>query len=196
MAHGTNETEIKLAVESPQAVRRLLRAAGFTISRRRVFEANVIFDTPKLTLRKAGAVLRVRKAGRLATITYKGRPAVAKYKSREELELEIADGATMTAIVDRLGFSPVFRYEKYRTEYRQRRGAGMAMLDETPVGVYLELEGSPRWIDRTARGMGFSEQDYIVRSYARLYLEWCRRKGLKPGDMVFGPTRKKAGAKA
>jgi adenylate cyclase class 2 len=186
MAHGANETEIKLAVESTQAARRLLRAAGFTVSRRRVFESNVIFDTPKLTLRQAATLLRVRQAGGLSTITYKGRPAVARHKSREELELEIGDAATMSAIIERLGLSPVFRYEKYRTEYRQSRGAGMAMLDETPVGVYLELEGSPRWIDRTARQLGSSERDYIVRSYARLYLEWCRRKRVKPGDMVFG----------
>ncbi len=188
MAHGVNETEIKLAVESAQAARRLLRAAGFTISRRRVFESNVIFDTPRLTLRKAAALLRVRKAGSISTITYKGRPAVARYKSREELETEIADGATISAIIERLGFSPVFRYEKYRTEYRRSRGAGIAMLDETPVGVYLELEGPPRWIDRTARQLGFAERDYILCSYAQLYLEWCRRRRVKPAGMVFGRT--------
>jgi adenylate cyclase class 2 len=192
MTHGANETEIKLAVESAQAARRLLRAVGFTVSRRRVFESNVIFDTPKLALRQAAALLRVRKAGGVSTITYKGRPAVARHKTREELELEIADAATMSSIIERLGLSPVFRYEKYRTEYRQSRGAGMAMLDETPVGVYVELEGSPRWIDRTARQLGFSERDYIVCSYARLYLEWCRRKRVKPADMVFGRAGKKA----
>jgi len=192
MTHGANETESKLAVESTQAARRLLRAVGFTVSRRRVFESNVIFDTPKLALRQAAALLRVRKAGGVSTITYKGRPAVARHKTREELELEIADAATMSSIIGRLGLSPVFRYEKYRTEYRQSRGAGMAMLDETPVGVYVELEGSPRWIDRTARQLGFSERDYIVRSYARLYLEWCRRKRVKPADMVFGRAGKKA----
>jgi adenylate cyclase class 2 len=195
MAHAANETEIKLAVDSTQAARRLLRAAGFTVSRRRVFESNVIFDTPKLALRQAATLLRVRKAGGLSTITYKGRPAVARHKSREELELEIADAATMSSIIGRLGLSPVFRYEKYRTEYRQSRGAGMAMLDETPVGVYVELEGSPRWIDRAARQLGFSERDYIVRSYARLYLEWCRRKKVKPADMVFARAGMKASAK-
>ena len=186
MTHGANETEIKLAVAGPQSARWLLRLAGFTISRRRVFESNVIFDTPKLSLRKAGTLLRVRHAGSVSTITYKGRPVVARHKSREELELEIGDAATMGAVLDRLGLRPVFRYQKYRTEYRQSRGAGMAMLDETPVGVYLELEGSPRWIDRTARQLGFTGQDYILLSYARLYLDWCRKKRLKPGDMVFG----------
>ena len=33
---------------------------------------------------------------------------------------------------------------------------GIAMLDETPVGTYIELEGSEAWIDRTARRMGLA----------------------------------------
>jgi hypothetical protein len=35
------------------------------------------------------------------------------------------------------------------------------MLDETPAGVFLELEGPSRWIDRTARRLGFAESDYL-----------------------------------
>ena len=97
----------------------------------------------------------------------------------------MTDAATMDAIFERLGYRPVFRYEKYRTEYRLERGAGMATLDETPVGTYLELEGTPAWIDRMARRMGFDEHDYITASYARLYVEWCGKKRRTPGNMVF-----------
>jgi adenylate cyclase class 2 len=183
--HSPTETEIKLAVPDVRTARKLLRAAGFAVSRRRVFESNVIFDTPRLTLRRASTLLRLRQAGGLITVTYKGRPAVAKHKSREELELTVADASTMDAIFERLGYRPVFRYEKYRTEYRLQRGAGMATLDETPVGIYLELEGAPAWIDRMARRMGFAEQDYITASYARLYLDWCRMKRVKASNMVF-----------
>ena len=186
MTHSPTETEIKLAVPNLRAARRLLRTAGFTVSRRRVFESNIIFDTPRLTLRRSSTLLRLRQAGGLTTITYKGQPAVARHKTREELELTVSDPTTMDAIFERLGFRPVFRYEKYRTEYRQNRGAGMATLDETPVGLYLELEGSPHWIDRTARQMGFGEQDYITSSYGRLYLDWCRINRVKPSNMVFG----------
>jgi adenylate cyclase class 2 len=52
--------------------------------------------------------------------------------------------------------------------------------------MYLELEGPPGWIDRTARQMGFSEEHYITLSYARLYLDWCRKNRVKPSNMVFG----------
>jgi len=59
------------------------------------------------------------------------------------------------------------------------------LLDETPIGNFLELEGSPRWIDRTARRLGFSPKDYINRSYGYLYLAWCRERRIRPKDMVF-----------
>ena len=60
------------------------------------------------------------------------------------------------------------------------------MLDETPVGVFLELEGTAHWIDRTAHRLGFGASHYITRSYGGLYLEWCKRQRVKPSNMVFG----------
>ncbi len=185
MTHAARETEIKLAVPDAKTARDLLRAAGFQVSKRRVFETNLVFDTPEMSMRRASTLLRVRQAGGAATLTFKGPPDVGRHKSREELELEISDARAMGAIIERLGLGPVFRYDKYRTEYRQPGHSGMAMLDETPVGVYLELEGPPAWIDRTARKLGFVEEDYITTSYARLYLEWCERSGVRPKDMVF-----------
>ncbi len=185
MSQGTQETEIKLALKDASSARRLLRTAGFVVSRRRVFEANTVFDTPEQSLRTASRLLRIREAGRMATLTYKGVPQGGKHKSREELEVTIDGAARMTAIVERLGYRPVFRYEKYRTEFRQARRAGVAMLDETPIGVFLELEGTAQWIDRTARRLGFQESDYITDSYGRIYLDWCAAQGLAPGDMKF-----------
>ena len=185
MASGTREIEIKLPVADAATARKLLRRAGFRVSRRRVFEANTVFDTPGLSLRASQRLLRVREAGGVATLTYKGPPAVGRHKSREELELVVPRAATMAAVLDRLGFRPVFRYEKYRAEYRQPGIPGVATVDETPVGVYVELEGSPRWIDRTARALGFAERDYITASYGRLYLEWCQRNGVEPGNMLL-----------
>ena len=182
---NSREIEIKLRVPDADEARRLLREAGFRIFRRKVFEANAIFDTPKLTLRKAGKLLRVRNAGGAATLTYKGTATVFKHKSREELEIGIADPHRMSAILERLGLTPAFRYEKYRTEYWQSGQPGLAMLDETPIGVYLELEGPPRWIDSTARRLGFSPEDYITASYASLYLEWRQRRRIRALHMLF-----------
>jgi adenylate cyclase class 2 len=187
-----HETEIKLAVPDVRTGRRLLRTAGFLISRRRVFEANTVFDSSKGTLRRGRTLLRLREAGGLATLTYKGPPLPSRHKTREELETEVTDARVMRSIIEHLGFRAEWRYEKYRTEYRLERGAGMATLDETPIGVYLELEGSPRWIDRMARVLGFTHQDYSTASYSRLYLEYCKKRGIKPGDMIFSRIDAKA----
>jgi adenylate cyclase class 2 len=189
MKHNGREVEIKLRVSGAAEARRMLRAAGFRVSRRRVFEKNTVFDASSQTLRKSARLLRVRETGKIAKLTYKGPPDGGKHKSREELELEVSDARTIAAIFDRLGYHPAFRYEKFRTEFRQRGSGvatgGVATVDETPIGVYLELEGSPAWIDRTAYRLGFAEKDYITASYARLYVESCEARCVEPGNMLF-----------
>jgi adenylate cyclase class 2 len=175
-------------VESAAAGRPLLRAAGFRVSKRRVFEANALFDTPSGDLRMAGTLLRVRQVGAQGVLTYKGVSEPGKYKSREELETKVADPGRLCEILGRLNFVPGFRYEKYRTEYQRPRESGVATLDETPVGVYFELEGQPTWIDRTARRMGFAESAYIMASYHGLYIDYCRDRGVPPTNMTFEAT--------
>ena len=88
-------------------------------------------------------------------------------------------------IFNEIGYHPIFRYEKFRTEYAKAPGTGKVLLDETPIGNYLEIEGSPRWIDSTARLLGFSTADYITRSYGYLYLAYCRERRISPNDMLF-----------
>jgi len=163
----------------------LLRAAGFRVSKRRLFEANTLFDTARGALRRNGRLLRVREVARLGILTYKGTEAIGKYKDREELEVEVSDPRRLSEILSRLDFVPTFRYEKYRTEYRRSGEAGLATLDETPIGAYLELEGVPRWIDRSARRLGFAESDYSTASYYGLYADYCRRHGLRVTHMTF-----------
>ena len=180
------ETEIKLAMENALTARRLLSRAGFRVSSRRAFEANTVFDTEEGALRFSGRLLRVRESAGRVTITFKGPPKAGPHKSREELETEAGNAGACRAIFERLGFRPMFRYEKYRAEYRRRGVAGVATVDETPIGTFIELEGNARWIDRTAKELGFAPASYITASYGTLYLEWCARRGVKAGDMVFG----------
>ena len=185
MAHGGRETEIKLAVKTAGVARAMLRRAGFRVSRRRAFEANTVFDTAARALQSTRRLLRVREAAGAVIITYKGPPEPGPHKSREEVETRVADAQASVAILQRLGFMPVFRYEKYRAEYRKSGAPGIATVDETPIGAYVELEGAPRWIDRTARALGYAAADYITSSYGSLYMDWCRRRGVKPSNMVF-----------
>ncbi len=179
------ETEIKLALDGVSQGRRLLRRAGFRVSRRRVHERNTVFDTPDGTLRSRGQLLRLREAGSLVTLTFKERATTSKHKSRVEFETAVGDPETVRAILGALGLEPVFWYEKFRTEYAVEGSKGLATLDETPIGVFLELEGEPSWIDQSAAAMGFQQSSYITDSYAALYRVFSSARGGDPAMMAF-----------
>ena len=144
-----------------------------------------MFDSADLGLRKSGSMLRIRTVGGECVLTWKGPARKGRHKDREEIETAAGDARALASVLERLGFHPVFRYEKYRTEYRRAGQRGIAMLDETPIGTYLEVEGPARWIDAAARDLGYSPGDYITASYGALYLEHRGREPMATADMVF-----------
>ena len=182
---GPVETEIKLAVQKKEDTERRLHKAGFVIESPRKFEGNTLYDTPDQQLRQNRSLLRLRQAGDQGIVSWKGRPVNVPRKTRPELETTVGSLDALAAIVTQLGFKPVFRYEKFRTEYGRPPDTGVVVLDETPIGTFLELEGPGQWIDATAAELGFSLRDYILDSYARLYVLDCERLGLQPKHMVF-----------
>ncbi len=179
------ETEIKLRVGSASKTRALLRRHGFTVIHPRVFEQNLVLDDSERSLWTRGLLLRVRGAGKITTCTFKGPETPGRHKRREEREFHAGDLASCVAVFAALGFRETFRYEKYRTEFARAREPGHVTLDETPIGIFMELEGPARWIDRTAKLLGFPREAYITLSYGRLYEEWCQEKGIAPKDMRF-----------
>jgi adenylate cyclase, class 2 len=185
---GNTETEVKIRLQSPEAAIERLSASGFVVSKPRVFEANTVFDTPEESLRATGRLLRLREVASQAIVTFKGPADVGKHKSREELETSMGDALTAASIFERLGFAARFRYEKYRTEYERPAQHGVVTVDETPVGWFMELEGTSEWIDRTAAELGYSESEYLTDSYGALYLQHCEKTGLTPTHMVFPTT--------
>ncbi len=176
------ETEIKLRLADASSGKRKLRQAGFHVSKRRVLETNVLFDTADGRLRRDKKIVRLRRCGSKWLATFKGPGGKGdRYKVREEVETGLADGAALERILVEAGLRASYFYEKYRTEYRRPGERGCAMLDETPAGVFLELEGSPGWIDRTARRMGYGPSEYITESYATIW----RREGKGKQGMRF-----------
>ena len=196
------ETEIKLRIADVPAMRKQLRKFGFVPIHRRALEDNVLYDTPDRKLRQVRSLIRLRHYGARWVLTYKDTPDPDQhFKSRVELETEIQEPQAIRSILEVLGLQPVFRYQKYRAHYRQLdpgpgRPGGEVALDETPVGNFLELEGSRAWIDRVARQLGYSRSDYTTSSYGALYREDCRKRGVPPGDMLFaeppGRNRRRA----
>jgi adenylate cyclase, class 2 len=190
MRHGS-EIEIKLAVTNLAAARRKIRSLDFVQIIPRHFESNMLYDFADLRLRASRCLLRLRRANREWWLTFKGPPeASVRYKSRPEMETRIEDGKQLEMILGGLGLERTFQYDKYRTVFAPRkteRGAkgALLVLDETPVGNYLELEGPEVWIDRTAERLGYRREDYITASYGALYRTHCEVHGIVPADMVF-----------
>src|SRR5260370_1376174 len=116
------------------------------------------------------------------------------YKVREEIEVVVADAGVLTRIFEGLGMNGWFRYEKYRTTFQLPDSEAWAKgllieLDETPIGTFVELEGPTAAIDHAPHGLAYSKREYVLKTYLRLYIEDCRRKGEQPSHMLF-PKRK------
>lgn len=210
MPKATNrEIEIKLRVSDLQSLVQRIRDLGATF-KGRMFEQNTIYDTPGSDFRNSGRLLRVRletsapagaslhedrllrpraRPGR-GVLTSKAPPHPGgggfdrpRYKERLERELEILNPEVWPRALRTLGLRPSFTYEKFRSTFELPRL--QLDLDETPAGSFLELEGSPHAIDRTARALGFTSRDYFLGTYWDLYAADCRRRGRPIKNMVF-----------
>lgn len=211
------ETEIKLRVRDLPSLRKALKSLGarkVSGGMGHVHEWNIAFDTPDGELKRRGQLLRIRTerpvdAGghlrgktREVTLTFK-KPTRARgtsaerrsraHKVREEMEMQITDGDALRQIIEELGMRVWFRYEKFRTTFclpDKRWAAGLLIeLDETPIGTFVELEGAAVAIDRAAKALGFSSQEYITANYFVLYRDECHRRGVEPRDMVFANAK-------
>ena len=190
MVIGGTETEVKIRLANAPDILARLHDAGFAVSTPRQFEANTLYETKDGSVARNGMLLRLRQVGEKAVITWKGPGVPGPYKSKPELETTIGSAQTLHQILGHLGYQPSFRYEKYRTEFmRAGDDRGVVTVDETPIGHFLELEGTGAWIDATAAKLGFSPADYVLDSYGRLYLADCERRGVEPGNMVFASHR-------
>jgi len=177
------EVEIKFQIADLRALTRALKRAGFKQVTPSTHEMNALYDLPGQKLRRQGQLLRLRQYGDQWVLTHKSKSEAGRHKIRVELETRVENGERMDAVLRALGYVPTFRYEKYRAEWSD--GAGHVLLDETPIGVFGEIEGTPRWIDRTARVLGIQSADYITQTYADLFFRWKRKTRSKASEMTF-----------
>jgi len=183
------EIEIKFRIESLPAIVRALKQARFKQVTRSTHEMNSLYDLPGQELRNRGEMLRLRQYGEKWVLTHKAKGKEARHKTRLESETRVENGEQTDAILRALGFAPTFRYEKYRAEWSD--GVGHVVLDETPIGDFGEIEGLPRWIDRTARALGIGRDNYITEAYTPMFFAWKRRTRSAATEMTFRALRKK-----
>jgi adenylate cyclase class 2 len=104
-------------------------------------------------------------------------------KLRDELETVVGDGQTLLRVLEELGFTVWFRYQKYREEFAL--DDVIVAVDETPAGVFVEIEGGDRGITEMAEALGRGTSDYLLDSYRWLWMVECQRRGMPVTDMLF-----------
>lgn len=177
------EREIKLGFRYAEEARQAILEAGATPLRGRRLQEDCLLDTPDDQLRRRRCVLRVRMECGKTLLTFKGPVQVSPMKLREEMETIVGDGLLLLRVLEELGFRVWFRYQKYREEFAHEDVT--IALDETPVGTFVEIEGSERGIHEMAASLARKPDDYLLDSYRGLFVKYCETHGLPVTDMLF-----------
>jgi adenylate cyclase, class 2 len=180
---GTLEREIKLQFSGPEEARAAILAAGATPIRSRRLQEDCLLDTSDEGLRRRRCVLRIRMEGGRSHITFKGPVQPSTMKLRQELETVVADGELLLRLFEELGYHVWFRYQKFREEFAS--ADVIVALDETPVGTFVEIEGTEHGITDMAQALDRTPNDYLLDSYRGLFARHCQEHGRPLGDMIF-----------
>mgnify|MGYP001827941709 FL=1 len=186
MAPPARETEIKIPVEDLDADRERLPPTGAWLAHAMPRETNVLLEFGGGDLQSSGSILRLRRYGTRCTVTFKG-PADYRgpIKTRVEHETEVEDLESTLEIFAALGLAPVRRYEKDREEWT---GHGVSVvLDRTPMGEFVEIEGLYELLDSVAGSLGLEPESGVRGSYLDLWESYRSKHPDKalPKDMVF-----------
>jgi adenylate cyclase class 2 len=181
------EIEVKIPCENADRLKQL--PGALMIETPRHFEDNWMLDSADERLKREQSALRIRFVEGRGLITFKGLTTTkSKFKAREELETQTDEPNQMLAIFERLGYHPFFRYQKYRTVYKITQEDGKtlkAMFDETPMGNFLELEGTEEAVLQALKSLNLGPEDYVTSTYIGLQAERCRAAGKPLEDLVF-----------
>jgi adenylate cyclase, class 2 len=181
------EIELKFSVADIRELRSTADALGFKLVTDRTFESNVLYDSSDRQLRTQRQILRLRHYGNRCTVTHKrqaeGGDGDLRYKTRIETESVVEDCDALAEIFIQLGYRPVFRYEKFRTEWAMDEGH--LVLDETPIGIWAELEGQPAWIDAMLEKLCIAPELRTIQSYGSLFLRWKEETGSAVENLTF-----------
>jgi adenylate cyclase class 2 len=182
------ELEVKFLLPRPESVRARLSASAAICLHPSLLEVNLRYDTPDRDLSRSQRVLRLRR-DRSARLTYKEPGAnQGGLKGRREVEVDVSDPEAAEALLERLGYECLVRYEKYREEWQL--GETRIMLDHLPFGSFLEIEGpSEVGIQETARCLGLDWSQAFQGSYLSIFTYLRRTYSLSFRDLTFANFR-------
>lgn len=179
------EIEAKFPIADAASLRTRILAQGADMLLDEIYEFNLLLDRETNPLEASFERLRLRQQGNVTVLTYKrGLKKADGVAFREEIETEVDDFANMRLILERLGYTERFIYEKYRSVFRLNDCS--LMLDLTPIGTYLEIEGdSYDQIMTMAERLEIDPTTAIAAGYASLFQAWKEANRSSAANMLF-----------
>ena len=182
--NAPQEIEGKWLVHDLKRLEHQLLSLGAACVQERTYENNLRFDTAEGSLTKNFQVLRLREDDDYH-LTFKGRADVLSGVSRRtEIEFNVGDFELAKQFLEALGYSVIFRYEKYRSVYSI--GGCHVMLDEMPYGQFVEIEGnSAKEIQNLSEQMGLNWGLRVMNSYTGLFSVYLDVTGRDIDNLTF-----------
>ncbi len=181
--HGLVEIEVKFHVPEADSMRELILGTNAT-SCGRVFETNIRFEDGAKSLKAQDMLLRLRRNDQV-TLTFKSAPAQPDkdFKINREFEVKVDDFGVCRAILEGLGFRAEQIYEKWRETFALKDTK--LLIDTTPYGVLLEIEGQKGDIRNIAERLGLKWEQRILLNYLEIFEIVRREEDLPFNDMTF-----------
>jgi adenylate cyclase class 2 len=183
------EIEVKFFLPEVPPFRERILALGATTAGR-YFETNICFENETRTFKEKDILLRLRKDHK-TRLTYKAPPNASdtRFKVYRELEVEVSDFDTCLAILTNMGFHPAQTYEKWRETFQL--GDTKLLIDTTPYGIFLEIEGSKSAIMDLANQLDLVWEKRILLNYLAIFEIVRREEDLPFRDMTFENFKKR-----
>lgn len=178
------ELEVKFHIADPAVLEQRLVVAGATLLHPRTHEFNLRFDSPNGSLSQAACMLRLRR-DTSSHMTFKGpSTTLGGVLARQEIEFDVSNFTQAQKLIEALGFTSRFMYEKHRTTYGLN---GLKVtLDEMPYGNFAEIEGTePEPIQAAAQQLGLNWQQRLPETYISIFRRLKDLYGLRFTDLSF-----------
>lgn len=179
------ETEIKIQIDEPEAIKVKLVRCGFR-EKETLFERDTYYTAEHHDFAALDEALRVRETENRTTgectayTAYKSSSTDERTASRREYETKVDDPAVMKKILESTGFTPVKPMEKLRTHY-VRDDITVCADHVYGLGHYLELEvvtedesgreDAVRKIFMVLRELGLEDREPVTKSYLSMLMK-------------------------
>lgn len=167
---GKYEVEVKAEVDDLAALEAKAVSLGFRLLRVEVHH-DVYFTHPQRDFGATDEALRLRTRAGRTVLTYKGPKVDGHTKTREEVEVEVS--GDVTALLERLGFSPFITIDKVRRVLsREGDGTEVCLDDVKGLGTFVEIECMSDDVEATREAvLGLAGLLGLDRMETRSYLE-------------------------